>query len=187
MIEAGRRMGDQRSRLGAASFSIPLMVATFLLIAGFFGWLIQNAQTTSVMLNRVCVGVSVTVPPASGGGGVAVTEDQLKTTPAQFEGQVVSISLPVAMAVGTQAFFLDVTDAPFLVKLSDALLQQGQAVPQGQVTVTGPLMAMTDSIRQDWLSKGIIPQADEILVEFATHFIEARTIAAAAPSAPPAP
>jgi hypothetical protein len=180
-------MGDQRSRLGAASFSIPLMVVTFLLIAGFFWWLSQNAQTTSTMITTGAGDDSVAVPQPTGGGGVAVTEEQLKVAPTQFEGQVVSITLPVAMAVGTQAFFLDVTDAPFLVKLSDALLQQGQAVPQGEVTVTGPLMAMTDSIRQDWLSKGIIPQADEILVEFATHFIEARTIAAAAPSAPPAP
>jgi hypothetical protein len=40
-------------------------------------------------------------------------------------------------------------------------------------------MAMTDSIRQDWLSKGIIPQSDEILVEFAEYFIEARTIQSA--------
>jgi hypothetical protein len=178
-------MGDQRSRLGAASFSIPLMLVTFLLIAGFFWWLSQNARSTSVTMDDGTATDTVTVPQP-GGGGVVVTEDQLKMTPGQFEGQVVSITLPVAMAVGTQAFFLDVTDAPFLVKLSDALIQQGQAVPQGAVTVTGPLVAMTDSIRQDWLSRGIIPQADEILVEFATHFIEARTVAAAAP-APPAP
>ena len=179
-------MRDQRSRLGAANLTIPLMLLTFLAIAGFMWWLSQNAETTSVSLDAGTEGDSVTVPQA-GGGGVVVTEDNLKTAPAQFEGQVVSITLPVAMAVGTQAFFLDVTDAPFLVKLSDALIQQGQAVPQGDVTVTGPLMAMTDSIRQDWLSKGIIPPSDEILVEFATHFIEARTVAAAAPSAPPAP
>jgi hypothetical protein len=181
MIEAGKRMGDQRSRVGAASLAVPLMVVTFLLVAGFMWWLRQNAATTSVMLEDGEGADSVTAPqPAA--GGVAVSEEQLKVSPAQFEGQVVSVTLPVAMAVGTQAFFLDVTDAPFLVKLSEALVQQGQAVPQGQVTVTGPLMAMTDSIRQDWLGRGIIPQADEILVEFATHFIEARTVAAAAPS-----
>lgn len=179
-------MGDQRARLGAASLTIPLMVLTFVAIGAFMWWLNQNASTTSVSsLDDGTEEDSVTVPSAA--GGTVVTEEHLKTAPAQFEGQVVSITLPVAMAVGTQAFFLDVTDAPFLVKLSDALIQQGQAVPQGEVTVTGPLMAMTDSIRRDWLSKGIIPQSDEILVEFATHFIEARTVAAAAPSAPPAP
>jgi hypothetical protein len=172
-------MGDQRSRLGAASFSLPLMVVTFCLIAGFFWWLRQNAQPTSLTLGIGAAEDSVAQQPTGEGGGVAVTEEDLRMSPARFEGQVVSITLPVAMAVGTQAFFLDVTDAPFLVKLGDALIQQGQGLPQGQITVTGPLMVMTDSIRQDWLSKGIIPQSDEILVEFATHFIEARAIQSA--------
>lgn len=180
-------MGDLRSRSGAASLSIPLMVLSFLAVGGFMWWLSQNAQTTSVTMGTDTAGDSASVSQPATPGGVVVTEDHLKMTPGQFEGQVVTITLPVAMAVGTQAFFLDVTDAPFLVKLSDALVQQGQAVPQGQVTVTGPLMVMTDSIRRDWLGRGIIPQADEILVEFATHFIEARAVAAGAPSAPPAP
>ena len=176
-------MGDQRSRLGAASFSVPLMVVTFLMIAAFFWWLNKNAATTAVTLSTGASEDTATVSQGTA-TGVAVTEEDLRMSPANFEGQVVSITLPVAMAVGTQAFFLDVTDAPFLVKLSDALIQQGRAVPQGQVTVSGPLKAMTDSVRQDWLSKGIIPPSDEILVEFATHFIEARTVAAAGASAP---
>lgn len=171
-------MGDQRSRLGAANLSIPLMLLTFLVIGGFLWWLNMSAETASVTLREEPD--DSTPQAATGAGGVAVTEEDLRTTPDRFVGQVVRITLPVAMAVGSQAFFLDVTDAPFLVKLSDALLQQGQAVPQGQVTVTGPMMVMTDSIRQDWLSRGIVPASDEILVEFATHFIEARAVAAAA-------
>ena len=175
-------MGDQRSRLGAANLSVPLMLLTFVLMGGFLWWLNMNAQTTAVTLQEEQGDAAA---PAGGGAAVAVTEEDLRMTPDRFAGQAVRITLPVAMAVGTQAFFLDVKDAPFLVKIGDPLVQQGQTVPQGQVTVTGPLFAMTDSIRRDWLSKGIVPASDEILVEFATHFIEARAIQpAAAPTSP---
>lgn len=181
-------MGDQRSRLGAANLTIPLMLLTFVLMVGFLWWLNQNAQSAAVVVTE-----EPTEDTAAASGtaeGVQVTEENLRMTPEQFEGQVVRITLAVAAPVGPEAFFLDVTDSPFLVKISDELVAQGQAVPQGEVTVSGPLMAMTDSIRGAWVAEGIIPPADEVLVEFATHFIEANTIqAAAAPAAetPPSP
>jgi hypothetical protein len=174
-------MGDQRSRLGAANLTIPLMLLTVVLIVGFLWWLNMNAESASVVL----VDEEEDVTPTQGAtGGAPVTEEDLRMTPERFEGQVVRITLPVATPVGTQAFFLDVTDSPFLVKLNEDLIQAGQAVPQGTVTVIGPLMAMTDSVRADWIAKELIPPADEVLVEFATHFIEAQTVEPAAAEAP---
>lgn len=176
-------MGDQRSRLGAANLSIPLMLLTFLLMGGFLWWLNMNAEPTSVAFMEEPVEDTT---PVAGPGGREVTQEELRMTPDQLEGQIVRITLGVAGAVGTEAFFLDVTDSPFLVKLGPQLVQQGQTVPQGAVTVVGPLMAMTDSTRQDWISKGLVPPADEVLVEFATHFIEATSVEPAAAPAQPA-
>jgi hypothetical protein len=106
-----------------------------------------------------------------------LTADQLKTSPGQFVGRVVRVSnLAVATPVGTKAFFLDVPQSPFLVKFDQALIDQGRPLPTGVVTVTGPMHAMTDSIMRDWLAKGYISAGDQILVEFSTHFIEARTV-----------
>ena len=82
-------------------------------------------------------------------------------------------NVTVASKVGEQAFFLDLPQTPFLVKLGPQLVAQGTQVPSGAVTVVGTLRAMNDSIIKDWVSGGSIPEADQILVEFATHFIEA--------------
>jgi hypothetical protein len=171
-------MGDQRTRLGAANLTIPLMLLAFFLIVGFLWWLNINAESASVVVVD-----EEEVTPQGDPAGVQVTEEDLRMTPERFEGQVVRITLPVAGAVGTQAFFLDVTDSPFLVKLNEDLVQAGQTVPQGTVAVAGPVRVMTDSIRADWIARGIVPAADEVLVEFATHFIEAHTVEPAAAGA----
>jgi hypothetical protein len=122
---------------------------------------------------------------APAAAAVDVTPDQLKTAPDQFVGRDVRVAnIGVATPVGTQAFFLDVPQSPFLVKLDQTLIDQGRPLPTGAVTVVGPMRAMTDSIMRDWLAKGYIAAGDQILVEFSTHFIEARTVEAGAPPAP---
>jgi hypothetical protein len=125
-------------------------------------------------------------PAAAPAGGAAaapasnateVTADQLKTAPEQFLGREVRVSnIAVATPVGTQAFFIDVPQSPFLVKLDQALIAQSRPLPTGTVTVIGPMRAMNDSIMRDWLAKGYITAGDQILVEFATHFIEATSV-----------
>jgi hypothetical protein len=128
-------------------------------------------------------GAAASTAPAASGGEVEVTQDQLKTAPEQFVGRTVHVTnQKVAANVGTQAFFLDVPQSPFLVKLDDALIQQGRALPAGTVNVTGLMRAMNDSTMRDWLSKGYIKAGDQILVEFATHYIEARTVEPGSPA-----
>jgi hypothetical protein len=124
---------------------------------------------------------------AAAGSATEVTPDQLKTAPDQFVGREVRVSnIGVATPVGTQAFFIDVPQSPFLVKMDQALIAQSRPLPTGTVTVIGPMRAMNDSIMRDWLAKGHIAAGDQILVEFATHFIEARSVEPAT-GAPPAP
>lgn len=114
---------------------------------------------------------------AAPAGAVDVTQDQLKAAPEQFVGRSVRITNQrVAVNVGTKAFFLDFPQSPFLVKLDETLIQQGQPLPTGNVNVAGSVRAMNDSIMKDWLAKGYITAGDQLLVEFATHFIEARVV-----------
>jgi hypothetical protein len=171
-IEDGTQMTNRNSRAGAANLAAPLMILAFVTIGVFLYWLNANAVGFVVEVQE-----DDAPAPTMGGGFPQVTETELREGPERYVGQVVQVSgLPVAMAVGTQAFFLDVTDSPFLVMLSEGLIQQGATIPQGTVTVSGPMIAMTDSIMRDWIGRGIIPSRDQILVEFATHFIEARSV-----------
>jgi hypothetical protein len=175
-------MGDRRSRLGAANLTIPIVVIVFIIIVIALNRLGGGEESaTEVEGDSTAAAAAAPAGPAA---PVAVTAEQLQTAPQQFENRLVSVTLPVASPVGTQAFFLDVPRSPFLVKISEALAASGQAMPTGTVTVEGQLLAMTDSTRQDWVAKGLVPQQDQVLVEFATHFIEARSIQPAAAPAP---
>jgi len=168
-------MGDQRSRMGAANLSLPLMIVSFVMIGGFLWWLNKSAESASVAINEQTTSAESSVG-APGGAVVKVTEEQLRLDPQVFEGQVIEVTDDVAMGIGSQAFFLDFLESPFLVILNEELVREGQAVPAGSVTVTGPLMVMNDSIIENWMGRGLVPANDRILLEFSTHFIEARSV-----------
>jgi hypothetical protein len=177
-------MSTWRSKTGAANLAMPIVIVIFIVIVVLLNRMGGGETEASEGEAPVAEGAAPATPGAS--AAVPVTATELQEGPERFQGRLVTVSLPVAMPVGTQAFFLDVPRSPFLVKIADALVQGGQAVPTGQVTVEGPLMAMSDSIMQDWFGKGWVPEQDKALVEFATHFIEARSIQSA-PAAAPAP
>jgi len=166
-------MGDLGARRGAASLAVPLMLVSFLLIGLFLWWLSRNAESTEVAIEEQPDSAEMAITE-----GTEVTAEQLRAGADQFAGQLVRISAPVASAVGTQAFFLDLPQAPFLVKLDTTLVARGQALPTGNVTVVGTLRAMNDSIVSDWVGDGVIRPSDQPLVEFATHFIEASRVQA---------
>lgn len=178
-------MDERRSRLGASNLVIPIVVIVFIIIVVALRMLGRGEESaTEAEGDSAAAATAAPAGPDAGAAAVPVTAEQLQAAPQQFENRVVTVTLPVASPVGTQAFFLDVPRSPFLVKIGEALAAQGQAIPTGTVTVEGPLLAMTDSTRQDWVAKGLVPQQDQVLVEFATHFIEARSIRPAAAPAP---
>ena len=177
-------MPDQGSRRGAANVAIPLMVLSFGLIAGFLWWLSQNAEGTE----PVIVEQPDATPTLDVSGATEVTATQLRLEAATFEGQRVLVSdVGVASSVGDQAFFLDLPQTPFLVRLGAELVAAGTLVPSGTVSVVGTLLAMNDSIVTDWSGSGSISDNDRLMVEFASHFIEAVRLTEAAGGAPPAP
>lgn len=170
------------SRRGAANLGVPLMALTFLLLAGFLYWLSATAEPTAppVMEEEADEPVEV----ADAGTGTEVDPEALKTGASAFEGQTVRLAeVMVSQSLGDVTFFVDLPESdalppqPFLVRLNPDLVAAGQSVPLNQrVTVVGPLMAMQDSIVQAWLGDGSISPNDQLLVEFATHFIEAEAI-----------
>jgi len=173
MSEEASRVMDRRSQAGESNILVPVMVVLFLVVAGALWWFGRAAQEEEAAPVAEAPVVEAPVDPAF----TEVTADQLKTDAGQFVGQQVRVSnIGVATAVGSQAFFLDVTQSPFLVKLSDSLVAAGQAVPTGMVTVEGTMMAMSDSIIQDWLAKNLITADQQPIVEFALHFIEASSV-----------
>jgi hypothetical protein len=177
-----RKAGDvHHHRFPASKLATTLML--FTLVAACGGDQAEEAGEAADAAAGAAPSAATGAPAAS--AATDVTADQLKTAPDQFVGRDVRVSnLAVATPVGTQAFFLDVPQSPFLVKLDQTLIDQARPLPTGIVTVVGPMRAMNDSIMRDWLSKGYIGAGDQILVEFSTHFIEARSVE---PGAAPAP
>ena len=156
----------QKSR-GAANLAPVLMIVAFLSMIGFLWWLGATSEGTEVVaMNETDDAVADT----TGGGVTEVTAADLMA-PDPYVGQEIRVTAPVASRVGDQMFFIELPQAPFLVKLP-----VGQSPPQGQVEVVGTVMARTDSLLTRWVESGVVSEADELVVEYATHFLDARIV-----------
>jgi hypothetical protein len=156
------------SRRGAANLAPVLMIVAFLAMVGFLWWLGATSEGTEpvVMDETPDDMASDTV----GSQAVAVTPADLRQAD-QYMGQDVRIQGGVADRIGDEMFFLDLPQSPFLVKIP-----AGQTVPQGQVEVVGTVMERTDSALTAWVESGVVSAADQVIVEFATHYIDARRV-----------
>ena len=178
-------MTDSGTRRGAANFAPVLMILSFVLMIGFLVWLGMTSEGTDEVALVENDTTAVEEPDTMELGATRVTAQELRLNPEEHEGQRVRIGSSVASAVGSQAFFLDLPQSPFLVKMDSSLVAEGRQIPQGEIVVTGTLLAMNDSIVDAWAEAGSISQGDRPLVEFATHFIEASRIRAGRDTAPP--
>lgn len=173
------------SRRGAVNLGLPLMLATFLLLGGFMYWLYVTAEPTQP--------ATMEEVDESGSGddymGTTVAAEELKTGADAYVGQVIRLlGLEVSSTMGSQAFFLDLPASemlpatPFLVRMIPALADSVRVGLGEDATVIGTVMLMTDSIVADWVDSGGISENDRILVEFATHFIEADQVETSGPA-----
>ena len=170
----GKDGAVQRFRLRSAGFAAPIVMLALFAACGGGDQADEAGEAADSIAAAPAGGAAAAT---AGANATEVTPDQLKTAPEQFVGREVRVSnIGVATPVGTQAFFIDVPQSPFLVKLDQSLIAQSRPLPTGTVTVVGPMRAMNDSIMRDWLAKGYITAGDQILVEFATHFIEATSV-----------
>lgn len=165
------------SRRGAANLGLPLMLATFLLLGGFMYWLYVTAEPTQ--------------PPEIDEGGEAVDTfvgttveaEALKTMADNYVDQLVRLqNVPVSNPMGSQAFFVDLPASenlpatPFLVRMLPGLADSVQVGMGERATVIGRLLLVNDSVVTDWVENGGLNENDRLLVEFATHFIEAEQV-----------
>jgi len=172
-------MAEKASRRGAVDMGVVLMVLSFAVIGYFMYWLQGQAAS-----ERAAAEV---VEDTTGNGmddlfadapSVAATDLVTGAGAGQYLGQVVRVqTTTVAGALGRQGFWLDVPQSPFLVSYSQQMLLDSTTVaPGSNVSVTGTVLAMSDSVAAAWFEAGRIGQGDQLAASFATHFIEAERI-----------
>ena len=173
-------MATLKSRAGAAKLGAPLMVLSFLLVAGFMYWLSVTAEPTEVVVEE----------PEAALVNV-VSFDVFSAGPAEYVGEVVSLEdIFVEALLGHHSFWTNLTDAngtAYLLHLSDSLVADSLvSVSDGMVvTVTGTVTTMSDSILDAWDAAGAFRvEVDRSLAEFAENFIEVNLIQLPDPSEP---
>ena len=166
------------SRRGEANLGLPLMLLTFLMLGGFMYWLYVTAEPTAPAVAEVME------EPEDDYLGTTVTPEDLKTGVDSYVGQEIRLrGVNVSQLLGAQAFFVDLPASealpatPFLVRMSGDLAAGGMSVAMAdETTLIGTLHTMSDSVVSDWSESGTLGDNDRLLVEFATHFIEANEI-----------
>ena len=80
----------------------------------------------------------------------------------------------VTSRLGTQAFWIGPDDAPYLVKMSPAMVGSGtEVMVESLVKLVGTVHMMSDSVLTSWEGQGVFSnEGDRIVAEFATSFLE---------------
>jgi hypothetical protein len=163
-------MGTLGSRRGfAEKLSLPLMLLAFVLVGGFLYWLNVTAEPTEVQIDES------TREEGLSASAILDSRDFLANPEGQIDAVVEVTGARVSSRLGTQAFWIGPDDAPYLVKLSPDLVEQGTDIlVESMVNITGTVFNMSDSVLNSWDTLGVFAnQGDRIVAEFATTFLEA--------------
>ena len=97
---------------------------------------------------------------------------ELQTNAAAHEGQTVRLNnMMVQSAVGTNAVWVELPNKnPFLVR-TDNPPSAG-----AHVDVVGEVRPVNEALVNEWVSSGAITENDKLVVEFATHYIDAQAV-----------
>lgn len=173
-------MATLKSRAGAAKLGAPLMVLSFLMVAGFMYWLSVTAEPTEV---------TVEAPGAALEN--VVSFEAFSAGPAEYVGEVISLEdVLVNSLLGYHSFWINLLDpngTAYLLHLSDSLVADTMVSISDDmvVTVTGAVTVMNDSILDAWEAAGAFRvDVDRVLAEFAENFIEVNLIQLPEPSEP---
>ena len=162
-----------KSRAGAAKLGTPLMILCFLAIGGFLYWLSITAEPTTIVVEEVSDDELANV----------VVFADFSAATGSYVGQEISLEdIAVTSLLGPHCFWTSLADAQqtaYLLHFSEAALADSVSVMSGaSVTVTGTVMAMSDSILDAWEAAGAFPQStDRFQAEFAEDFIEVSSVA----------
>jgi hypothetical protein len=99
---------------------------------------------------------------------------ELQTNAAAHEGMTVRLNgMNVQSAVGTNAVWVELPNRnPFLVHVATP------PVPAAgrSIDIVGTVQPITPEVVNGWVSSGAITENDRLVVEFATHYIEAQAV-----------
>ena len=140
------------SRAGAAKLGIPLMITSFVMVAGFLFWLSVTAKPTEVVL-----------PDPEEIFENVVSLADFSVDPRGYIDEAVSLqSVPLGDRFGNHFHWINLSDAhnnAFLLHWSDSLradttIALSTLRPGTIVSLSGMVMEVTDSIVDGWLAAG---------------------------------
>jgi len=169
-------MPNNGSRRGAVDMGMILMILSFVVIGGFLYWLRGQAVQEEALQAQAAAELAAqdTMPTIN-----TVSPEAIERDAAPFEGREIRLAaIEVASLLGDKGFWLEMPGGnPFLVSLTPEADAAGvEVTPGSPVTVVGTVVAMTDSILNDWVDSGSIGEGDRIVAEFATHFLAASQV-----------
>lgn len=161
-----------KSRAGAAKLGTPLMILCFLAMGGFLYWLSITAEPTMIVVEEVS--------DTELGNAIAFADFSAATD--SYMGEEISLEdIEVTSLLGPHCFWTSLADGtPYLLHFTEVVLGDSVSLAQGSsATITGTVMAMSDSILEVWEAAGAFPQGEpeRMQAEFAESFIEVSSIA----------
>jgi hypothetical protein len=116
-------------------------------------------------------------PPAAPAMPEATVVDlaEFGTNPGGYEGTPVRLNaVPVTSVLGTNAVWVELPTTPavtpFLVHTATP------PAANTRVDIVGTVTAVTPAAVDEWVNSGVISENDRLVVEFATHYLEAEAI-----------
>jgi len=164
------------TRNESSKLTLPLMLASFLVIGGFMFYLNQASKAFEV---EVVQADEADRDTDMGAGARAVSLAELVAAPESFAGEQVRLSdAQVVSRVGEVAFWVETpADSYYLIRLLPAAAGLASELQTGSLaTVTGTVHMMTDSVLSAWEGAGVITGGQRAEAEFATSFFEANQI-----------
>lgn len=163
-----------KSRVGAARLGTPLMLLCFLAMGGFLYWLSVTAEPTEVVVEE---GVAEEL-----GGNVVAFADFSAGTDTYLGQEITLQRIAVTSLLGPHGVWTNLEDAqatPYLLHFSEsALADSVEMASGGLLSVTGTVMAMSDSVLDAWEAAGAFPQeSDRFQAGFAEDFLEVTSVA----------
>jgi hypothetical protein len=166
-----------KSRAGAAKLGVPLMITSFLVVAGFMYWLSVTAKPTEIMW-----------PDPDDVFENVVTLQDFSTGPGGYVGQMISLEdIEIVAFFGNHGRWINLTDQNrngYLFHFSDSLRADTTVVLSSivegmSVSVTGMVVETVDSILDAWEAAGAFTSPlDRLLAQGTYHlsFIEVTRI-----------
>lgn len=158
---------------GQNSWIWPLIAAIAVLALMF--WL---ASRTDEITTAVPMEADTAAVDTAAAAGNTVELAAIAAAPDSFANQTVTVAdASVAATLGERAFWAAIEGAnPFLVVLDPAVANPEVIAAGTPVTMTGTVGAVSDSLVNQWVTDGAIPEGQRDAAAFATHFFLAEQI-----------